>query len=179
MRLPHQKISDALLRGDAAVTTAEKGAALEDAIQWTLCKLPGVKVLKRNHVDSAGSMEIDLFLFNSHRKSPIDFLPAYLLIECKNWNSRVDSATLREFLGKLRATHQKVGILVAASGITGDPHQVTAAHDVIRQAFDADDIKIIVITRSELCSLRTTEQLIVMLQEKYGAACLRSTALTE
>lgn len=163
--------------GDATTVTDEIGAALEDVVGWTLCTLPGVRVLKRDFVDRAGATEIDLFVFNNRRVSPIDFLPEHLLVECKNWQARVDSATVRDFVGKLIALHLKVGILVAANGITGDQRDQTAANDVIRQNFDLHDIKVIVLKRSDIESFRSREDVVIFLQERYGEACLRSTRI--
>ncbi len=178
MAFPHRRIANRLAEGDAATVTEEIGAALEDVIGWTLCSLPGVRVLKRDFVDRAGSMELDLFLFNNPRVSPIEFLPEFLLIECKNWSARVNSATVRDFIGKLQAIHQKVGILVAANGITGDAADQTAANDTIRQAFDAFDIKVLVLTRADIEMFRTKDDIVLLLQERYGAASLRSTVIS-
>ena len=177
MAFPHKKIAARLIAGDATTVTEQIGAALEDVVSRTLCSLPGLRVLKRDFVNRAGSSEFDLFLFNNSRLSPIEFLPDFLLVECKNWAARVDSATVRDFVGKLLATHQKVGILVAANGITGDAAEQTAANDIIRQSFDAHDIKIIVLKRSDIEAFRSKEDIVLFLQERYGEACLRSTLI--
>ncbi len=177
MAFPNRKIAARLRAGDAATITEEIGAALEDVVGWTLCSLPGVRILQRDFTNRANSMELDLFLFNNRGQSPLEFLPAYLIVECKNWVARVNSATVRDFIGKLRSTHQEVGILVAANGVTGDTEDQTAANDIIREAFDRDDIKLIVLTRAEIEGFRSQRDIVLLLEQKYGAACLRSTTL--
>ena len=177
MAFPHRMIAARLREGDATKITEEVGAALEDVVGWTLCSLPGIRILHRDFTNRANSMELDLFLFNNHGQSPLDFLPSFLIVQCKNWTARVDSATVREFVAKLHAAHQKVGILVAANGVTGDFTDQTAANDIIRQAFDLDDMKIIILTRAEIESLRSQRDIVLLLEQKYGTACLRSTTL--
>jgi hypothetical protein len=177
MPYPHSKIAKRLAEGDVAKTTKAKGAALEDVVSWTFCSLPGLRVLKRDFKDAAGASEIDLLLYNDPRSTPVPFLSEYLVIECKNWTVPVNSATVRDFIGKLHTCRLKVGILVAASGVTGDANDQTAANDSIRQAFDADGIKIIVIKRADLEGFRSREAFLRFVQERYGEVILRSSSI--
>jgi hypothetical protein len=173
----HKKIAKRLRKGDVATIAEEIGSALEDVVSWTLCSLQGVRVLHRDFVNRANSTEIDLFLFNNPRLSPIEFLPQFLLVECKNWQHRVNSATVRDFILKVRSARLSVGILVAASGITGDAADQTAANDEIRLAFDQDGTKILVLTRNEIERFRSSQEIVRLFEEKYGNACLRSTTI--
>ena len=177
MPFPHRKIANRLKQGDGAAVTEEIGAALEDVVDWTLCSLPGIRVLNRDFVNRANSAEIDLFLFNNPRLSPIEFMPQYLIVECKNWQAPVNSATVRDFIAKVRSTRLEVGILVAANGVTGDPQEQTAANDEIRAAFDRDGTKILVLTRAEIEAFRSTDDIVILFEEKFGKACLRSTTI--
>jgi Restriction endonuclease len=174
MPFPYKKIAKRLAQGDSAKTTKGKGSALEDIVSWTFCSLPGVRVLKRNFVDAAGASEIDLLLYNDARLTPAAFLSEFPIIECKNWSEPVDSKTVRDFIGKVRAAHLTVGILVAANGVTGNANDRKAANDQIRLAFDADAIKIIVIARSDIQGLRSREGFLEFLQDRYGDVILRS-----
>ncbi len=174
---PHRKITKRLAEGDVALTTEAKGSALEDVVNWTFCSLPGLRVLKHDFTDAAGSSEIDLLLMNDRRFTPVPFLSDYVLVECKNWATRVDSATVRDFIGKLQSFHLDVGILVAANGVTGDAADQTAANDTIRQAFDRDAMKIIVIKRPDLEAFRSQGQIVQFLQERFGEVILRSFSI--
>ncbi len=160
-----------------APTTEAKGAALEDVVNWVFCSLPGLRVLRHDFTDAAGSSEIDLLLMNDRRFTPVPFLSDYVLVECKNWVTRVNSATVRDFIGKLRTFHLNVGILVAANGVTGDAADQKAANDTIRQVFDAEDMKIVVIKRSDIEAFRSQEQIVEFLQERFGAVILRSSSI--
>jgi hypothetical protein len=177
MPFPYKKIAARLKEGDAATTTKAKGDALEDVTSWVFCTMSGIKVLKRNFVDSAGSVEIDLLLYNDPRRTPVQFLTEFPMIECKNWQAQVDSVTVRAFIDKLRSARLKVGILVAANGVTGDAADRTAAKNVIDRAFDRDGIVLIVITRTELESFRSKEDVLAFLQDRFGDAIMQSTVL--
>ncbi|MBY5545989.1 hypothetical protein HFO61_03890 [Rhizobium leguminosarum] len=52
----------------------------------------------------------------------------YLVVECKNWQALVDTATVRAFTSKLRFMGMKFGRLVAANRVTGSQVEVTACH---------------------------------------------------
>ncbi|SFL41319.1 restriction endonuclease [Pseudomonas sp. NFACC46-3] len=165
--IDHIYIADKLVAGDAG-NTAEKGAALEEVVAETLCQLEGVGVIKRNILDNAGSLEIDILLYNHRLRDGLPFLPTHLIIECKNWQAPVNSATLTVFTGKLRKFRVDFGILVAANGITGDAQDRTAAHAHLRSVYDRDGLAVIVITRAEIEALRDTEDLGLLMREKYG-----------
>ena len=77
----------------------------------------------------------------------------------------------------MRSTKQKVGILVAANGVTGDPEEQTRANDVIREAYDAEEITILVLTRTEIEAFRSEDDVVRLFEEKYGKVCLRSTTI--
>ncbi|HEX4322181.1 MAG TPA: restriction endonuclease [Acidobacteriaceae bacterium] len=177
MPFPYRKIAARLKEGDAATTTKAKGDALEDVVSWVFCAMPGIKVLKRNFVDTAGSSEIDLLLYNDPGQTPVRFLTEFPMVECKNWQAPVDSVTVRAFIDKLRSARLKVGILVAANGVTGDAGERTAAKNVIDRAFDRDGIALIVITRAELESFRSKEDVLAFLQDRFGDAIMQSTVL--
>src|SRR4051812_47326253 len=117
-RFPHLEIAQRLLEGDAAPTTKEKGAALEDVVIQSFCRIRGISFLRRDQTNNAGSSEIDLLFFNHRHSLGLPFLPDYLIFECKNWGAPVNSATVDGFIAKVRASRLDFGILVAANGIT-------------------------------------------------------------
>jgi hypothetical protein len=80
----------------------------------------------------------------------------------------VSAATLTVFTGKLHKFRVDCGILVAASGITGDAQDRTAAHAHLQSVYDRDGTAVIVITRQELEALRSTKELGELMREKYG-----------
>lgn len=169
VRFSRRYILQRLIEGDRAATTEEKGAALEDVVARSFCKVRGVGLLRRNQINRAGSSEIDILLYNQCDPLGLPFLPPYLLFECKNWIAPVDSATVESFVAKVRSMRLELGVLVAANGVTGDQVQITAANDAIRRAFDRENIKLLVITRSDLEGLRVVHDVVVLMREKFGS----------
>ncbi len=166
--IDQQTVINQLAAGDEG-NTAQKGAALENVVEQTLCLFDGVGLIHRNVEDLPGSLEIDLVLYNHQVKgSGLPFLPPLLFVECKNWNSPVNTATLRAFTSKIHGMRLKFGLLVAANGITGNANDVTAAHAHLRDTFKQDEEIILVITRAELCGVASTEELGALLREKFG-----------
>lgn len=174
--IDHVAIAARLAEGDAG-NTAEKGEALEAVVAETFCQLEGIGVIKRNIVDNAGSLEIDILLYNQRHPAELPFCPNHLIVECKNWQAPVNSATLTVFTGKLHKFRVDFGILVAANGITGDPQDRTAAHAHLRSVYDRDGLMVIVLTREELESLLTTEDLGDLVREKYGDSIMGADQL--
>lgn len=168
--LDYQTLADRLIAGDAG-STAEKGAALEAVVADTFCQVEGVGILKTNIIDIAGSSEIDILLYNMKHPQGLPFLSDYIMIECKNWHLPVNTATVRVFTSKLHSCRLDFGILIAANGITGDANEKTAAFAHIRSEFDRTGLKLLVITRMELEGVRTTEDLVFLLRDKF-AACI-------
>jgi hypothetical protein len=162
--------------GDWAATTEEKGAALEDVVAWSFCIAKGVSLLYRDQTNAAGSAEIDILLFNERHRLGLPFLPEYLMFECKNWSNPVNSAAVDSFIAKIRNSRLELGILVAANEVTGDLGERTAANDIIRRAFDRDNIKILVLTRAELESFRSVRDIVVTMRLKFGGLIMRLAA---
>lgn len=157
-----------LAEGDAASVAKEKGAALEDAIVAAFA-LPGVEVIGRDVLNIAGSCEIDIVLYNDKDPAGLRPLPHFVLIESKNRSDPVDCSAVEVFLAKIRKRHLRFGILVAAQGVTGDPDRLTAARDIIRQAFLSEEIMLIVMTRAELEALHSVEDTRRLVIKKVGA----------
>jgi Restriction endonuclease len=158
----------ALLVGDTG-TIQQKGSALEAVVQSTFCEIDGVRCLKVRAVDLDGASEIDLLLHNRRTVGALDFLPELLLVECKNWTAPVNTATLRSFTSKLAESRLEVGILVASSGVTGDPDEQTACYAHLRRQFDQNRLKVIILTRDELQALTSTEAFCELLMDKYAS----------
>lgn len=62
----------------------------------------------------------------------------------------------------------RFGLLVAASGITGDAADRTNCHAHIRDEFNRDELILLVITRVELEGLTSTEEFGALLKLKLG-----------
>jgi len=161
-----RRVARLFAEADATATTTKRGRLLEQLAAYLFARCPGVRHYRNNAINAAGSSEVDVCFWNSRFEGSIDFLPQILLVECKNTNKRLGSASVRVFLSKLQDMRLDYGILIAAKGVTGKQKTLRAAHDVIRTAFQTHSIRLIVLTRSELESLNDTDGLVRLLQDK-------------
>lgn len=167
-------IARAFLDGDHASTAHARGAALEKLLIHLFEKIPGVRLVERDVRVAGGSEEIDLVFWNDRIPAGLPFLPNLLFFECKNWTHPVDSASVVHFINKIRTRHVEFGFLVASNGITGDETMLTAARQHVYNALVADNIKILLVDRLELCGLTHTKWLIALLQNKIAQVILRA-----
>ena len=165
-RLSKIRIERAFKEGDAATTAAARGRALEDLLVYLFSRVPGVRLIRQNALTGDLSGEIDLVFWND--KSVLDFLPNILMFECKNWDDRVDSASVAFFIAKAVTRHLPHAFLIAANGITGNVDQLRSAHAHLHNALVLHDCKVVVLNRSEILALRSTEQLINLIVEKIS-----------
>ena len=144
---------------------ARRGAALEQLAQDVFGAIPGVLLTTRNNKDAFGAQEIDVAAFNKGHRNGLFGFPQILLIECKNWRSRVGSMEVAWFDTKLRLKGCSFGVLLALEGITGQQHSLTAAHFIVASA-QREGRDIIVITRTDLKGLRAISDLVTLVQRK-------------
>jgi hypothetical protein len=173
-RLSHRRIVAALENGDAAQTSPERGKCLENLIVYVFCRLVGLRFVEMDVRTANGGEELDVVLWNDRQKSDLSFLDDVLLFECKNWTQPVNSAAVSFFLQKVRRRHLTCGFLIAASGITGDENEKTAAYGHVDDALVQDGIRLVVIERAEMCSLLSTEALVELIQDKIAKVVMRA-----
>jgi hypothetical protein len=168
-----RRVREAFAAGDVAATAYAKGQALEGLLAYAFEKYPGIRLLERNARTVDGSEEIDLIFWNDRLASGLPFLPSILLFECKNWGQPVGSGAVVYFTNKGRTRHLEFGFLIAANGVTGDEHDLGAAQQHLHNALIGDNVKIIVISRAEMCDIRSTQQLTALIQQKIARIILR------
>jgi hypothetical protein len=149
----------------AATTTADQGKAYEDLVCYVFEQVPGITITHRNALNVFSSEEIDVALWNNAPHDGLFFLPHIILVECKNWSNPVGSNEVSWFDCKLRDRGLTFGVLVARHGITGDPADLSAAHNVVSRAL-REARRLIVITETEVQGLTSTEQLVDLLKLK-------------
>jgi Restriction endonuclease len=173
-RISNRRVNEAFANGDAAPTAHAKGRFLEDLLAYAFEKYPGIRLIERNAHVAAGSEEIDLVFWNDRLPNGLPFLPNILMFECKNWAQPVGSAAVVYYVNKIRSRHLEFGFLIAANGVTGDKQDLGAAQQHLHNALIRDNVKIIIINRSELCGLKSTHQLTVLIQDKIAQIILRA-----
>jgi hypothetical protein len=162
--------------GSNSSTTADQGRALEDMICYIFEQVPGISITRRNDLNSFRTEEIDIALWNDTHTDGFHFLPNIILVECKNWSSRVTSSEVNWFDAKLRNRGLDFGILVAMNGITGDPEQLTAAHSIVASALK-ESRRLLIIKGDELLPLRDSSELVRLVKEKLCDLAVKGTLL--
>jgi restriction endonuclease len=174
--IDRKRIAELFARGDDAPTPVEKGDALEELIAYLFECIPGLTVTARKGMDASGAQEIDVAFWNDSHPEGLRLFDHVLLVECKNWAEPVGHAELSVFTDKLRSRGRPLGILIAASGITGNPIQLSHAHRQISRALEQGR-EILVLTRIEIEALRTSVELVVLLKRKRAMLAVSGTSI--
>jgi hypothetical protein len=75
---------------------------------------------------------------------------SYVSLEfCPNWKESVGAAQGRDFLGKLRKSRTKLGVIFAKNGISGERDGANAVLE-IHAAFNGDGTYVLVISEEDL-----------------------------
>ena len=168
------RVVSLLAAGDAATTTTAKGRALEDLIAYLFELIPGITVTARNELNSFSAEEIDVAFWNEGDPLGLRMFDHLILVECKNWSVPAGYPELAVFHDKLQSRGRPLGIFVAASGITGDPVSLTAAHSVLARAL-AQGREILVLTRGEIEKLNDTDEFVRVLKRKRAQLAVSGT----
>lgn len=160
---------------DTAPNADAAGERLETLVGYLFERLPGVELYERNILDAPRAHELDLAFWQIQALSPIGFLDPIVIVECKNTETPVGSRDVGWFVRKLQDRGANVGVLVALSGITGAQGGDVNAHSEILTALVRDRIKILLLSRAEIEGLRSTDDLVRLLREKYLALSLHLT----
>jgi CheY-like chemotaxis protein len=102
-------------RGEHAA--ARKGRLLEDLLELLLAQVRGFVVAARQR---GADEEFDLVVRNESPDPTWSKESPYILVECKNWSSKVGPDELDRFTNKLRRRYDRtsLGFFVAANGFT-------------------------------------------------------------
>lgn len=150
---------------DNGASNQVKGKAYEDLACYLFETIPGITIALRNQMNAYNNEEIDVAIWNDKETEGLHFLPNIILIECKNWSTPVSSVEVNWFCQKLASRGLDFGILIANNGITGNQADLNAAHNTI--AFhQAQKRTVIVISREDIESLTTTEELVHLVKTK-------------
>lgn len=136
----------------AARTNDEKKKSLESFMEYLISKVDCLRVKHRDRRTS--SSEIDLIVENvgGSGSSFYDEFGRHFLVECKNWADRVGAKEVRDFVGKMLKTKQRLGILAARKGVTG----ANGGEDALREiqfCYDKLDVVVLVVTENDMKSI--------------------------
>lgn len=105
---------------DPALPAQRRGHLLEEVVALLVQTIDGLSKVRTNV--SNESEEIDVVVENRSADGILSKEGSFLLVECKNWSSRVGPAELAAFRDKLRDRYgrARLGILVGLGGFTGN-----------------------------------------------------------
>lgn len=141
---------------DQELTTTARGRAFEQLFCYLLLEVPGLSV-QTDTINPFQSDEIDIAVANRGTISSLACFPTLFLVEAKNWREPVDSSSVGAFIEKLRERHIDLGILVAASGVTGDAESLRAAYHKAAAAQTLGN-RVLLITFDDILGLRTADE---------------------
>lgn len=167
-------VEEHLAVGRNGHNTTEQGRALEDLICYVFGLVPGIAITHRNELNAFDTEEIDVALWNDGSADGFFFLPNIVLVECKNWSSRVGSVELNWFDSKLRNRGLTFGILVSPLGVTGHAADLTAAHAVVAAAL-REGRRLAVVTTEELLATGDTTALVRLIKLKVCDLAVKGT----
>jgi CheY-like chemotaxis protein len=110
-------LASLLVETRAEPDAARKGRLLEDLLELLLTQIRGFVVAARQR---GADEEFDILVRNESPDSFWSKESPYILVECKNWSSKVGPDELDRFRNKLRRRYARtrLGFFVAASGFT-------------------------------------------------------------
>jgi len=159
------EVAKRLRKIDQSSTPAERGQLLEDLVEEVIGSIPGLRFAERRARNYFNSEEIDLSFWNDRIDAGLPEQPQQVLVECKNWSKPVGAMEVCWFLTKLKRRSLDFGILVAMCGITGDPDDLSEAHE-IGAYFLQQSVRLVVITRTDLEQFTTGRALVKLIQSK-------------
>jgi len=162
-----------LRASDTAPMAPAKGALLETLAKYLFSKIAGVSFHDRNVLDGPRAHELDVVFWNNQPKSDLFFLGAVIIVECKNTGHPVSARDVGWYVRKLQDNGCDHGILLALSGITGERDGRNNAYSEVIGALTRDRIRILVLSRGDILSLRQPADLVRMLKQKLLQLTLR------
>lgn len=153
----------------SSATGPHKGKILEEFIAELFTSVEGLRILKCNARLSAE--ELDLIISNNLNTGFWRLAGSPLVIECKNWSSKVGAREISVLIDKLQAISPdaKTGILVALNGITGDSY--SDAMLKIREARQRGRY-VLVLEYKDLAEALSSSSLTHVIERKYEAVLL-------
>ncbi|MBT8903542.1 hypothetical protein BTI50_08485 [Lactobacillus delbrueckii subsp. bulgaricus] len=157
------------------VASNKKGKLLEDLIAVLFEEgYPAMFEVKRNQRTS--SNEIDLLInwsqsANGHRMQLLEKdLGSSFLVECKNYENRVEVTYLGKFISLMGYTKTRLGIFVAWNGITGSNNSWNDAVGLVKKIALAEEKYILVLSKKDLLKIRQKQtNVFTLLEDKYRA----------
>lgn len=164
-RIPGNLVKTLFEEMNHSSNPTEQGNALENFMCDFFSFVPGIVIAERNVRNAFRTEEVDIALWNDQEGNGFRFLPNNLIVECKNWSSRVGSSEISYFGNIIRDRGLDHGFFIAMNGITGNSVVLSDAHSIIA-SFLHQKIKIIVLDIEDLKTIKHSDDLIFLIKCK-------------
>lgn len=168
-------ITDAWERSDQSDSPYDRGLILEELVQYLFGSLPGLSFWRSRHVTNNGDAEFDVCFHNDIRVSLFPFAEPAMVVECKNTDSPIGSAEVRNFIAKMEDVALSWAFMVSARGVTGDHNGQRHARAVIQQA-RTRRVNLLVITRADIEGLQSAQGFANLVRDKIMQHTLNAPA---
>jgi hypothetical protein len=158
---------------EAAATSDAKGKLYEELVKYLFEAVPGC-IAESNVTNMFRAEQIDIAVGNGKAADGLWLLPHVILVECKHWDTPVDSLRVGYFMNILAGRGVELGILVAANGITGHRDDLTNAHALGLEG-SSRAIKVVIVTSEDIANLQTAAGFVELLHRRYLMACATGT----
>jgi Restriction endonuclease len=152
------KYIHAMLSAAAKEPVADTRGKLLESVAEYVFKEVGCPV-RTNLTSPLGAQQIDLAVAHLGALGPV---PTFFLVECKYWESPVDSAAVGYFLNTCKDRKVQLGVIISKHGITGDPREASAAHSLAFGA-SATGVNLVVLRESDLIAVTSDGDFVEML----------------
>jgi hypothetical protein len=149
-----------------------KGEALEKLLWWLMPHVRGFEVYHHDVYSDDGTQEVDLAIYNHCVDDFSRTQPATILVEAKNWDHPVGSQEVAWLYWKMKEGNARLGLLVAASGITGDAGRRSHAL-AITFAANREGLPILVVDLAEIRGLAEVEEIRELIRRKTMALAVK------
>lgn len=150
-----KQINEAMKENDSYI----KGILWENAIAYVLNNIEGLKITGRRI--RTCNQEIDISLVNISLDDQLWQLGAYILVECKNWSSRVGVHQIRNIAHISNLKGNRTAILFASNGITSD-----AQREIYRLAIEG--CFIVCVTVDDLLQMTSAKECKILILDKWN-----------
>jgi hypothetical protein len=147
------------------VTADQRGKRYEELLAYVFASVPGSLVV-RDRRSYFGAEQVDLAVSNG---GAFPGLPGQFLVECKNYSEPVDSKSVGYFLFICISRGAELAVVAAADGLTGDATETSYAHSLALAA-SSRGCRLVVITTADLLALKSSNDLVKMLRERWLGA---------
>lgn len=150
--------------------TKEKGNKLEDIVEFIFSNLKIFDVVYTNKRNSTNEMDLVVELDNEGKLAAYEDLFPFknidlFIIECKNYDKKVDVTWLGKFYSLLRSCNLSFGIIFSIDGFTeGTGWQ--GARGLSKKLLLKDDIYILDFNKKHLDSIASGENIIKLLKNQ-------------